>query len=187
MLMQNKQYNKEYSKDKYYTQRVKETAYIFKEYKLSALIYQNLLQKIYHRSGYDWSLISIQFRNEDYIWWSYITFRQTRTLARFTDVLEMQSCDLGYPKNIIKIVELINLHCYFNRRIRYFFTLMSWASNIFIYYNRYYRYRKNNRLFGKKEHLNLKHGHKIHFIAYMYHRQYTGHRLDKNHLRYYLF
>ena len=182
--MKNKQYNKEYSKDKYYRRRVKETHYIFQEYKLSSLIYQDLLRRIYHRSGYDWSLILIQFRNEDYIWWSSVTYKESRTLNRFIDKLEMFSCNLGYPQNIIKIVELINLHSYFNRRIRYFYILMSWASNIFIYYNRYYRYQKNNRLFGKKEHLNLKHAHKLHFVAYMYHRQYTGVRLDKNHLRY---
>ena len=182
--MKNKQYNKEYSKDEYYRKRVKEAAYIFREYKLSSCIYLDLLRRIYYRSGYDWSLILVQFRNEDYIWWSYITYKESRTLARFIDKLEMHSCNLGYPQNIIKIVELINLHCYFNRRIRYFFTLMSWASNIFIYYNRYYRYLKNNKLFGKNEHLDVKNGHKLHFIAYIYHRQYTSSRLNKNHLRY---
>ena len=61
------QYNKKYSKDEYYTRRVKQTAYIFQEYKLSSRIYLDLLKKIYHRSGYNWSLILIQFRNEDYI------------------------------------------------------------------------------------------------------------------------
>ena len=172
------------SKDKYYTERIKETSYIFQEDKLSNFIYRNLLRKIYHRSGYDWSLVTVQFRNEDYIWWSYITYRETRELHRFIDQLEMQACVLGYPSNIIKIVELINRYTYFNRRIRYFFTLMSWAHNIFIYYNRYYRYKKNNKLFGKKEHLNVKHGHKLHFVAYMYHRQLTAARLDRNHLRY---
>ena len=176
--------NKEYNKDKYYTQRVKETAYIFQEYKLSSVIYRDLLWKIYHRSGYDWSLILIQFRNEDYIWWSYVTYKQSRALARFIDILEMESCNLGYPQNIIKIVEIINFHCYFNRRIRYFYTLMSWANNIFIYYNRYYRYQKNNRIFDKKVHLNLKHGHKLHFVLFLYHRQVTGVKLNKNHLRY---
>ena len=176
--------NKEYSKDEYYTWRVKQAAYIFQEYKRSSGIYLDLLRRIYHRSGYDWSLILIQFRNEDYIWWSYITYQQSRELRRFIDILEMQSCDKGYPRNIIKIVEIINSHCYFNRRIRYFFTLMSWAHNIFIYYNRYYRYLKNNRLFGLKEHLDLRNGHKLHFVAYMYHRQYTGARLNRNHLRY---
>ena len=143
--MKNKQYNKEYSKDQYYTQRVRETAYMFQEYKLSSVIYRNLLRKIHNRSGYNWSLILIQFRNEDYIWWSYVTYKESRTLNRFIDKLEMLSCNLGYLQNIIKIVELINLHSYFNRRIRYFYILMSWASNIFIYYNRYYRYKKNQQ------------------------------------------
>ena len=181
--MKNK-YNKEHSKDQYYAQRVKKTAYIMQENKWSCFIYHNLLKRIYYRSGYDWPLIKIQFRNEDYIWWSYITYKESRTLHRYIDKLEMYQCNLGFPQNIIKIIELINTHCYFNKRIRYFFTLMSWASNIFIYYNRYYRYKKNNKLFGKKEHLNVKHSHKLHFVAYMYHRQLTGVKLDKNHLRY---
>ena len=173
-----------YNKDEYYKQKVKQTAYIFQQWKLSSRIYLDLLTRIYNRSGYNWSLISIQFRNEDYIWWSYITYQENRKLRRFIDILEMeQACDRGCPHNIIRIIEIINMNCYFNRRIRYFFVLMSWAHNIFIYYNRYYRYLSNNRLFGKKEHLNIKNGHKLHFIAYMYHRQYTGTKLNKNHLR----
>ena len=177
-------YNEEYNKDEYYKRKVKQTAYIFQQSKLSSRIYFDLLKRIYNRSGYNWSLISIQFRNEDYIWWSYITYQENPKLRRFIDILEMQACDHGCPQNIIKIVKIINMNCYFNHRIRYFFTLMSWAHNIFIYYNRYYRYRKNNRLFGEKEHLDPKNGHKLHFVAYMYHRQYTGARLNKNHLRY---
>ena len=182
--MKNLRYKKEYNKDQYYVQRIKETAYIFQEYKLSSFIYLDLLRKIYYRSGYDWSFVIKQFRKEDYIWWSYTNYKENRKLHRFIDKLEMQSCTNSYPQNIITIVELINKYSYFNRRIRYYFTLMSWAHNIFIYYNRYYRYKKNNRLFGKKEHINLKHGHKLHFIAYMYHRQFTGAKLNRNHLRY---
>ena len=95
-------YNKEYSKDEYYRWRVKQTAYIFQEYKPNCGIYLDLLRRIYHRSGYDWSLILVQFRNEDYIWWSYISYQQSRELRRFIDILEMQSCDKGYPRNINK-------------------------------------------------------------------------------------
>ena len=174
----------ERSKDHYYTQRIKNTAYMFQERKTSNVRYLDLLRRIYNRSGYDWSLIVVQFKNEDYIWWSYINFRESRTLNRFIDKLEMRSSDSGLPQKIIKIVELINKQTYFNRRIRYYFALMSWAHNIFLYYNRYYRYKKNNRLFNKKEHLSLKNGYKLHFVAYMYHRQFTGARLDRNHLRY---
>ena len=174
-----------YNKDEYYKQKVKQTAYIFQQWKLSSRIYLDLLTRIYNRSGYNWSLISIEFRNEDYIWWSYITYQENHKLRRFIDILEMkQACDRGCPHNIIRIIEIINMNSYFNRRIRYFFALMSWAHNIFIYYNRYYRYLRNNRLFGKKEHLNIKNGHKQHFVAYMYHRQCTGTKLNKNHLRY---
>ena len=123
-------YNEEYNKDEYYKRKVKQTAYIFQQSKLSSRIYFDLLKRIYNRSGYNWSLISIQFRNEDYIWWSYITYQENPKLRRFIDILEMQACDHGCPQNIIKIVEIINMNCYFNHRIRYFFTLMSWAHNI---------------------------------------------------------
>ena len=171
------------SKEEYYRRRVKQTSYFTQEWKIASRINLDLLRKIYNRSGYNWSLILIQFRNEDYVWWSYNTY-QCPNLRRFIDILEMeQACDRGYPKNIIRIVEIINSYTYFNRRIRYFFTLMSWAHNIFIYYNRYYRYQANNRLFGIKQQLNIKNGHKLHFVAYMYHRQYTGVKLNRNHLR----
>ena len=178
-----KHIRKEYNKDTYYTQRIKQSAYIFKSYRLSSVIYRDLLQKIYLRSGYVWSIISLKFHNEDYIWWSYTNFIENRRLMRLVDELEMLPCNRGYPKNIIYIIEMINLHCYFNKRIRYFFIMMSWGSNIFIYYNRYYRYKVNNRLIGKKEHVNLKNCHKLHFVAYINRRQYTGSRLDRNHLR----
>ena len=107
-------YNKEYNKDEYYKRKVKQTAYIFQQSKLSSRIYFDLLKRIYNRSGYNWSLISIQFRNEDYIWWSYITYQENPKLRRFIDILEMQACDHGCPQNIIKIVEIINMNCYFN-------------------------------------------------------------------------
>ena len=178
-----KQVNREHSKDQYYTHRIKKTKYMFNGYRLSCVIYGDLLKKIYCRSGYIWAVISYKFPNEDYVWWSWVNFTENRKLTRLVDELEMMSCDHGCPKNIIYIMEMINLHCYFNRRIRYFFTLISWASNVFIYYNRYYRYKTNNRLFGKKEHLNLKNAYKLHLVTYMNHRQYTGHRLDRNHLR----
>ena len=174
----------DYSKEKYYKSRVKKTAY-FLGREISCRLNSQLLKRIYHGSGYNWNLILTLFRNEDYVWWSYVNYQENRKLRRFIDILEMEyKIDSGCPHNIIRIIEIINMNCYFNRRIRYFFTLMSWAHGIFIYYNRFYRYRKNNKLFGKKEHLCIKNGHKLHFVAYMYHRQRTGARLDRNHLRY---
>ena len=85
--MKNLRYKKEYNKDQYYVQRIKETAYIFQEYKLSSVIYRDLLRKIYYRSGYDWSFVKKQFRNEDYIWWSYTNYKENRKLHRFIDEL----------------------------------------------------------------------------------------------------
>ena len=53
-----------------------------------------------------------------------------------------------------------------------------------MYYNRYYRYLSNDRKFGKKKFLKGRHSHKLHLIACLYHRQFTGVKLNKNHLRY---
>ena len=173
----------DYSKDQYYKSLVKKTDYFIGR-EISCRLNQEILKKI-HLSGYNWHLILTLFRNEDYIWWSYVNYQENRKLRQFIDILEMEHrIDRGLPLNIIKIIEIINISCYFNRRIRYFFSLMSWAHKIFIYYNRYYRYKKNSTLFGKKEHLSTKNAHKLHFIPYMYHRQYTGAKLNKNHLRY---
>ena len=175
--------NTDYSKDRYYKYRVKETTYFIGR-KISCRLNSQLLRKIYHRSGYNWHLILTLFRNEDYVWWSYVNYHENRKLRVYIDILEMEhSIDSGCPTNIIHIIELINMNTYFNRRIRYFYALMSWAHKIFIYYNRFYRYQRNNTLFGMKQHLNIRNGHKLHFIAYMYHRQYTGARLNRNHLR----
>ena len=183
---------KEYSKEEYYKckisyykKRIEKSDYILKQSRISSRIYFQLLKWIYSSSGYNWHLISNQFRFEDYVWWSFTNYQQNVRLRRFIDTLEMEyKCDMGCPHNIITIVELINMNTYFNRRIRYFFTLMSWAHNIFIYYNRFYRYLKNDKLFGKKQCLAIKNSHKLHFVAFMCHRQYTGVKLNKNHLRY---
>ena len=175
---------RDYNKDEYYKTRVKRTSYFIGK-NISCRLNSELLKKIYIRSGYNWHLILTLFHQEDYIWWSYVNYQENCKLRRFIDIIEMEySTDSGCPPNIISIIQLINTNCYFNRRIRYYFSLMSWAHKIFIYYNRFYRYRKNNRLFGKKEHLNTRNGHKLHFIAYIYHRQFTGVKLNKNHLRY---
>ena len=170
----------DYSKDQYYKTRIEKTSYFIGR-NISCRLNSQLLKRIYQQSGYNWHLILTLFRNEDYVWWSYVNYQKNRRLRIFIDILEMEhSTNNGCPANIISIIELINMNCYFNARIRYFYSLMSWAHKIFIYYNRFYRYRKNNALFGKKEHLNTKNGHKLHFIAYMYHRQFTGVKLNKN-------
>ena len=174
----------DYCKDEYYKSRVKKTDYFIGR-NISCRLNSQLLRKIYNASGYNWHLIITLFKNEDYVWWSYVNYQHNCKLRRFIDIMEMeQSIDSGCPPNIISIIELINMNCYFNLRIRYFFSLMSWAHKIFIYYNRFYRYRRNNRLFGKKEHLDTKNGYKLHFVAYFYHRQFTGVKLNKNHLRF---
>ena len=72
----------------------------------------------------------------------------------------------------------------FNARIRYYFYILDWGQKIFLYYNRYYRYLSNERKFGKKKILKKKNSYKVHFIPYIYHRQLTGIRSDRNHLRY---
>ena len=80
------------------------------------------------------------------------------------------------------IVEFVNKITYFNKNIKHFMWVLTWSREIIIYYNRYYRYLKNERLFGKKNFLNYKNGHKLHFISYIKHRELTGVRLNKNHL-----
>ena len=169
----------------YYKKRIEKSEYIVKQSKKSSRIYFPLLKSIYNKSGYNWYLIINQFCYEDYIWWSYTNYEKNTRLRKYIDMLEMDyKCDLGCPHNIISIVELINMNTYFNRRIRYFFTLMSWTHNIFIYYNRFYRYLKNDKLFGKKQHVAIKHRHKLHFVAFICHRQCTGMKLNKNNLRF---
>ena len=168
----------------YYNKKVELSTYVMKHSEISRNEYYLLLQKIYATSGYNWYLITNQFPHEDYVWWSYTNYSQNRRLRLYIDELEMYyKTDLGCPHNIISIIEIINVNTYFNRRIRYFFTLMSWAHNIFIYYNRFYRYLHNDKLFGKKQRIPMKHRHKLHFIPYMYHRQITGVKLSKNNLR----
>ena len=83
---------------------------------------------------------------------------------------------------------LINKMTCFNARIRYYFYVLDWSQKIFLYYNRYYRYLANERKFNKKKIMEKimekRNSYKVHFIPYIYHRQLTGSRLDRNHLRY---
>ena len=80
-------------------------------------------------------------------------------------------------------MEIINEVTYFNKRIKQFALTLTWYRRIFMYYDRYYRYRQNERLFfDKKNFLNYKHGHKLHFVSYIKNRELTGIRLNKNHM-----
>ena len=56
----------------------------------------------------------------------------------------------GLPKCIIKIVEVINMVTYFNKQIRQFAQILIFTQDVFKYYNRYYRYLGNEKLFNKK-------------------------------------
>ena len=184
--------NRGYRKEKYYIQKAKcyneeieKLKHIKKQSIISRRIYYPLLQEMYNRSGYNFYLISNQFPYEDYVWWSYTNYNTNRTLRKYIDDLEMNyKTDSGCPRNIIRIVEIINMNTYFNQRIRYFFTLLSWAHNIFIYYNRFYRYLKNDKLFGKKTRIAIRHGHKLHFIRFISYRQNTGIKINKNNLKF---
>ena len=70
---------------------------------------------------------------------------------------------------------------YFNKQIKQFAWVLTWNRRIFKYYSRYYRYLKNEKIFGNKKFLNYKHGHKLHLISYLKNRELTGIRLNKNH------
>ena len=140
------------------------------------------LNSILACSHFDWRLIhSLNFK--DYIWWSYPNFKKNDKFDFYANKLDLK-VDNGLPKCIIKIVELINITTYFNRKIRIFAWILTWSQRIFWYYSRYYRYLHNQRLFGKRNFLNYNNGHKLHFISCLKKRELTGIRLNKNHLKF---
>ena len=102
---------------------------------------------------------------QNYLWWCSRTFEQNQSFRLFNTNLDLRT-DRGLKKCIMKIVELVNQVSYFNKEIRKFVCAATWYKHIFMYYNRYYRYLQNERLFGKKF-LNHKHGHKLRFISYI--------------------
>ena len=116
----------------------------------------------------------------DYVWWSYPNCKRTEKL--FEAINDQSQTNDGTPECILRIVELINQFTYYNKYIRRFFYFIAWKRQIFRYYNRYYRYLHNERLFGKKKFLSCAHGHKTHFISYLKKREQSGTRLNKNHL-----
>ena len=144
-----------------------------------------LLKYIRRKSNLDYRLLLENFRFEQYVWYFYPNLKENHKFETVSNQLEIYHYRTdGLPKNILIIVGLINIMTCFNRRIKFYLYALHWNQKIFMYYNRYYRYLHNEKKFGKKKFLNYKHGHKLHFVACIYHRQFTGVRLDKNHARY---
>ena len=137
------------------------------------------LKRVQFRCYFNWKLIhSVNY--EDYIWWTYSSFKKNDKFEIFCSKLEFE-LDLGLPKCIMKIVETINTVTYFNKEIRRFAWVVTWNRRVFKYYTRYYRYLRNEKIFGTKKFLNLKNGHKLHLISWLKNRELTGKRLNKNH------
>ena len=143
-----------------------------------------LLTYIKKQSRLDWTILLINFKYEQYVWRFYPTLKKNLKLETFSLQLELSKRNNGVPKNIIFIVYLINRITCFNARVRYYFYILHWNQRIFLYYDRYYRYLGNERKFGKKKILPKRYSYKVHFIPYIYRRQLTGVRIDKNHLCY---
>ena len=143
-----------------------------------------LLEYIKNKLKLDWKILLNNFRYEQYIWRFYPTLKKNPKFETVSRKLELAETNNSTPNNIIFIVYLINKMTCFNARIRYYFYILNWYQKIFLYYNRYYRYLGNKRKFGKKKILQKKNSHKVHFVACVYHRQLTGIRLERNHLRY---
>ena len=123
------------------------------------------------------------FRYEQYVWRFYPTLKMNIKFTMNSRELEFKRNN-STPKNIIFIVYLINKMTCFNATIRYYCYILEWSQKMFLYYNRYYRYLGNERKFGKKNILNKRNSHKVHFIPCIYHRQITGIRVQRNYLRY---
>ena len=138
------------------------------------------MNKIKQNSIFDWRFIQ-NIYYEDYLWWAYPNIRHNEKFYLITCQLNF-TINNGIPKCIMLIVECVNKITYFNKEIKHFVSILTWSQEIIMYYNRYYRYLKNERLFGKRNFLNYKNGHKLHFISYIKYRELTGVRLNKNHM-----
>ena len=143
-----------------------------------------LLEYIKSKSILDWRILLANFRYQQYIWRFYPNLKENPKLEVISRQLELGDSNNSIPDNIIFIIHLINRMTCFNAQLRYYFYILHWGQRIFVYYNRYYRYLANEKKFGKKKLLKKKNNHKVHFVACIYHRQLTGIRLEKNHLRY---
>ena len=141
-----------------------------------------LLKTIKQNSIFDWRLIrTIQY--EDYICWSYPNFRQNEKFHVIVNQMGFKTNN-GVPRNIMFIVEFVNKITYFNKKIKHFATVLMWTHKLMLYYNRYYRMLNNKRLFEKSNFLSYNNGHKLHFISYIKKRELTGHKLNKNHMKF---
>ena len=142
-----------------------------------------LLKYIKNKSIVDYRTLLCHFRNEQYVWRFYPTLKTNLTFTKISSEIEFETNN-SIPKNIIFIVYLINKMTCFNARIKYYFNVLSWSQKMFLFYNRYYRYLANEKKFGKKTLMKKKNNFKVHFTAWICHRQITGIRLQKNYLRF---
>ena len=144
---------------------------------------KKLLRYIKRKSNLDWKVLLVNFRNEQYVWRFYPNLKENLKFESISNQLELTRKTNGLPENIIFIVGLVNMLTCFNRRIKFYLYVLHWNRRIFIYYDRYYRYLANEKKFGKQNFINSKYKYKLHFVAYICHRQCTGIRnIDKNHL-----
>ena len=158
--------------------RRKTSKYIVKE-DLEVLAY------VKKQSKTDWIVLINNFKYEQYVWRFYPTLKRNIKLDTFSRQLELSKRNNGVPENIIFVVYLVNRITCFNKRIKFYFYILHWSQRIFLYYDRYYRYLKNEKKFNNKNKTLVKrNSYKIHFIPYIYHRQFTGSRIERNYLRY---
>ena len=143
-----------------------------------------LLRYIEKQSRIDYTILLINFKYEQYVWRFYPTLKRNLKLNSFSRQLDLSKKNNGIPKNIIFIVYFVNRITCFNNRVRYYFYILHWGQKLFLYYYRYYRYLRNEKKFGNKKILPKRNNYKVHFVPYIYHRQLTGIRIEKNYLRY---
>ena len=143
-----------------------------------------ILTYIEMQSRLDLTILLVNFKYESYVWRFYPILKRNPKITAFSLQLESTKINNGLPENIIFIVYLVNRMTCFNARVRFYFYVIHWSDKIFLYYNRYYRYLANEKEFGKRKIIPKKYSHKVHFIPYMYQRELTGARIEKNHLRY---
>ena len=143
-----------------------------------------VLKYIEIQSRLDLTILLVNFKYESYVWRFYPILKRNPKITALSLQLESTKRNNGLPENIIFIVYLVNRMTCFNARVRFYFYVIHWSDKIFLYYNRYYRYIGNEKKFGKKKIIPKKYSHKVHFIPYMYRRELTGMRIEKNHLRY---
>ena len=142
-----------------------------------------LLKYIKSKSRMDYKILIFNFPYEQYVWRCYPTLKTNIKVKMISRQLEFKTNN-SIPKNIIFIVYLINKITCFNSRIRYYFNILEFSQKMFLYYNRYYRYLSNEKKFGTKKLLKKRDSHKLHFVAWTYHRQITSIKLQRNYLRY---